>query len=502
MKRIWLSLLIVVAVALIGCKNDQKGEYMDWKDGYFMEICSQVFDKAGDEITYEDVSLIEKVVFINVDGQTKVGVSLSNDPEMKIVAYPKEPLRSIEDLAWFKNLTELEVFNNQFSKAETLKEMPRLKTLLLSGPKLTAEQLKKIAKNSYIESLQIEDFHNIDYSCLAEMTTLRRISFKYCFEDTYDRSKGYYSSLQSLPIENCLLDLSSIDHDILTPELYEVLRTHPNIERLGVLQITGACDLEFFKDMEHLDTVMLRGGELDLTGISQMTWLKHLSLWGEDIDISLLQQLPELEYLELKEHSGDRGIPPVLSIRSLGVHKRLQTLSLSGYIMEDLDGIEDYPDLKTFIGNDLSLEDIDSLKALSDLEYLDLTYNLITDIDAVKDLKRLRYLALGWNEIKDIGPLGGCTGLEYLDLSGNYVTDISPIYGFQRLKELRAETRFPKKDRDYTEDDREVIAWREVLSSLSGLRYYVGGPPIDTLDTQRWLSEHLPNVKYGYSDVG
>ena len=192
----------------------------------------------------------------------------------------------------------------------------------------------------------------------------------------------------------------------------------------------------------------------------------------------------------------------MLSIRSLGVHKRLQTLSLSGYFMEDLDGIEDYPDLKAFIGNELSIEDIDSLKALSDLEYLDLTYNLITDIDAVRDLKRLRYLDLGWNEIKDIGPLGGCTGLEYLDLSGNYVTDISPIYGFQRLEELRAETQFPKKDRDYTEDDREVIAWRRVLSSLSSLRYYVGGPPIDTLDAQRWLSEHLPDVKYGYSDVG
>lgn len=53
MKEIWLSLLIMVAVALTGCKEDQRGEYMDWKDRYLMEICSQAFDKPGDEITSE-----------------------------------------------------------------------------------------------------------------------------------------------------------------------------------------------------------------------------------------------------------------------------------------------------------------------------------------------------------------------------------------------------------------------------------------------------------------
>lgn len=120
----------------------------------------------------------------------------------------------------------------------------------------------------------------------------------------------------------------------------------------------------------------------------------------------------------------------------------------------------------------------------------------------MRKLNRLKYLSLGNNEIKDIGPLESCRDLEYLDLTDTYVSDISPIYGFQKLAELRAETDFPEKDRGYTENDWEVVAWRKVLLSLSGLKYYVGGPPIDIDDDLRWLSENLPDVKYGYSDVG
>ena len=504
MKKIWiwLSLLIIVLAVLTGCKDDQGGEYMNWKDGYFMQICSQAFGKAGEKITYEDVSRVEKMVFIGVDGHAKVSVSLLNDPEMKIVDYPEEPLKSIEDLVWFKNLTVLEVQNNHFSKAETLKEMHQLKTLILTGPELTTKYLKKIAQNGHIENLQISFFHNIDYSCLAEMTTLKRVSFEYCFDNTYDKAKIFCNSLQSLPSENCLLDLSSIDIMQLTPELHEVLRTHPNIEKIGTICFDEAYNLDFFKNMRHLDTVKIRGRQVDLTGISQMIWLKYLSVRGENIDISLIQQLPELEYLALGEEAKDENLPPVLSIRSLGAHKKLQTLILRGFFMQDLDGIGDYPELRSFTGESCFIENLDSLKSVTNLEYLDLGHNLITDIGAIKNLTRLKYLSLWGNEITDIGPLENCTDLEYLDLTDNYVSDISPIYGFQKLEELRAETDFPKKDKGYTENDQEVVVWRKVLVSLSGLKYYVGGPPINMDDDLRWLSEYLPDVKYGYSDVG
>ena len=345
-------------------------EYIKWKDDYFMQICSQAFDKTGDQITYEDVSLIEKMIFIRVINEnTRIGVSLLNDPEMKIVDFPETPLKSIEDLAWFENLTDLEVFNNQFSKTEILREMPKLKTLILSGPELTTEQLEKIARYGHIENLEIRYFRFIDYSCLAEMTTLKNVCFKYSGEIT----KTYYDSLRSLPSENCLLDLSIIDHEALTSELYDVLRTHLNIEKIGTLYLDEAYNLEFFKDMKHLDTVRLRGGKVDLTGISQMTWLKGLEIWGENIDISLIQQLPELEYLELKGEAGEGAIRPMLSIRSLGMHKKLEKLSLNGFLMENLDGIENYPELKSFTGYNCFIEELDSLKSLTKLIWIWIT---------------------------------------------------------------------------------------------------------------------------------
>ena len=67
---------------------------------------------------------------------------------------------------------------------------------------------------------------------------------------------------------------------------------------MGVLQITKAYDLSFFKNMEHLDAVMLRGGELDLTVISQMSWLEYLELDSDLItDIDAVRDLKRLRYL-------------------------------------------------------------------------------------------------------------------------------------------------------------------------------------------------------------
>lgn len=145
------------------------------------------------------------------------------------------------------------------------------------------------------------------------------------------------------------------------------------------------------------------------------------------------------------------------------------------------------------------LEDISALKKLYNLEHLDLSDNLITDINVLQSLTKLKYLSLELNEISDISSLKNCRDLEVLNLNANCITNISSLTNLPKLEELQIESECEK---NYTENDAELISWRNTLLSLPSLKYYVGGPYVrDGEEDLDWISKYLPNVKYGYRDI-
>ena len=113
-----------------------------------------------------------------------------------------------------------------------------------------------------------------------------------------------FEPLISLPNEKCLLDLSLIEHEKLTPVLYTLFSTHPNISKIGKIYVEDNQDISFFENMKDLNAVDIVGSP-DFMAISRMTWLKELTIWG-NIDISQLLKLSNLEKLEL-----NRGFPEV-----------------------------------------------------------------------------------------------------------------------------------------------------------------------------------------------
>ena len=500
-------ILMLVLCSLIACNKRQdiqsdKGEqYMRWEDEYFMQICRQVFHKQDTFITYDDVSKIEKISYVGVDGKGMIEVSLSGGLEAKVVDIPEISMKSVADLKYFKNLTHLEVVSNKFASIETFETMPELKTLVLKSRKITTKTLKEISKYSHVESLVIP-FLDIDYSCLSDLSTLKAVTVTTAFS----QEPNDYGCLQSLPSEGCLLDLSFINEVKLTPDLYEVLETHTNIAKLGSLYIPENCDLSFFKDMEALDTIRFKVYEFsgdNMSAIAQMNWLKEVTIWGDRIDTDFLSKLPNLERLELSITLSDYQ-PQDLSISTLGEHDRLEELKLHSFMIENLDGIDRYPKLKSLTVNHCYIQDISGLKFLGQLEHIDLDDNLIKDIGAFQNLKNLKYLSMQRNEIDDISVLHNCPELEFLDLTDNMVTDIDALEGFEKLEDLRLECNFSSsEDGFYAENDRRLIAWRNILLSLPNLKYYVGGPPVNEQgwDDWEWISENLPNVKYGYRDI-
>lgn len=165
------------------------------------------------------------------------------------------------------------------------------------------------------------------------------------------------------------------------------------------------CDLSFFKHLNYLEQVELRGNVLDLTGISQMTWLKDLRISGRNIDVPLLSNLTNLECLHLWESGGEDGIALPLSIATMENYENLQELSLNGYMVESLKGLEAFPNLRLFDCESGLVEDISVLKSLRHMERLD---------------SRL----ISWrNTLLSLLDLQCYAGGPYVDEWGNYDTD-------------------------------------------------------------------------------
>lgn len=169
----------------------------------------------------------------------------------------------------------------------------------------------------------------------------------------------------------------------------------------------------------------------------------------------------------------------------------MQKLELNGYVLESLNGVEAYPQLKILICRTCMIEDINALAPLHQLEYLDLTNNLITDISAMKSLDKLKYVSFDQNEISDISILKNCINMEFLCLDGNFVADISPLSNLLKLEELQIQI----NDSD-TAKNIDLNSWRNTLLSLPNLQYYAGG-----LMDSEWISKKLPSVIHGRSNM-
>lgn len=487
MKIKWF-LLISLIMILSACNNkfekqttnQEEREFMQWEDAYFMELCSQVFDKPGDQITYEEVSNIEKISYLYVEGRPQISVHMLNSAEHVIINVPENPMKSVIDLIYFKNLNYYETPRDKFIGVEAFKNLTQLKTLVVHSD-INNEQLKLISESCYIESLKIL-FLDVDYSALAQMSNLKIITIL----GSYGQPPTDYYPLLTLPSENCLIDLGFIFREELTRDLYDLLSTHPNISNIGKLINVDDYDLCFLEDMKNLTTLNISTD--DITSISKMTWLKELDVSGnfDPSQLSSLSNLSNLETLSLYTLTEQ-----IITLDFLGNMKKLRELQFYDCIIFSLDGIEDCKQLKSFTCKSGLVEDVNALRSLYQLEYLNLSNNLVTDISVLQSLTKLKYIYLDANEISDITPLKNCVNLEYLCLDGNYVTDIRPLSNLPKLKELQIQVDDPdiKKNIDIT-------SWRNTLQTLPDLKFYAGG-----VYDGEWIGKYLPNVIHGRSEM-
>lgn len=86
------------------------------------------------------------------------------------------------------------------------------------------------------------------------------------------------------------------------------------------------------------------------------------------------------------------------------------------------------------------IDDLDFISSFSNLKELNLDKNAISDLTPLKDLYSLESLSLAKNNISDILPLSNLGKLKVLDLSDNLLEDVSDLGNLSALKEVNLST--------------------------------------------------------------
>ena len=103
----------------------------------------------------------------------------------------------------------------------------------------------------------------------------------------------------------------------------------------------------------------------------------------------------------------------------------LTSLDASSHGIENLDGLENFPNLiELNLGNN-RIGNADVLGRLTNLQWLDLGNNSITDIRPLGKLRGLQWLNLRDNPIGDITPLSKLKNLKWLGLMGALISEIA-----------------------------------------------------------------------------
>lgn len=125
-----------------------------------------------------------------------------------------------------------------------------------------------------------------------------------------------------------------------------------------------------------------------------------------------------------------------VDISSLSTFKNLESLTIHGYLIEDITPIENLVNLKSLCiystGVDLSI--ISTFKNLTDLN---LSHSNIEDIGELSSLVNLVSLNLHNNSISDITPIMSLVNLEELTIDKNNIKILEPICSLPKLNTIQ-----------------------------------------------------------------
>jgi internalin A len=251
-------------------------------------------------------------------------------------------LTDLEPLRELKNLTELYLGNNQLTDLAPLRELKNLTTLWLSSNQLTDLEPLRELKN--LTELWLSSNRLTDLEPLRELKNLTELRLS----------------------RNQLTDL-------------EPLRELKNLTELW-LSDNQLTDLEPLRGLEKLTILDLDNNQL--TDLEPLRELKNLT--ALDLDNNQLTDLAPL-----------RGL------------KNLTELLVNGNQLTDLEPLRELKNLTALLVNGNQLTDLEPLRELKNLTELYLRNNQLTNLEPLRGLEKLTILSLIYNRLTDLEPLRG-----------------------------------------------------------------------------------------------
>lgn len=333
-------------------------------------------------------------------------------------------------------LRELDISNNNFTKAPNILGFQKLETLDLSDNKISflGDLFYPVGRiplfqKEYSESFPALAFLNKGNAAPASKNSSTDVSELDLKDITQD--SPVFSSLHTLKADNnTIISLGFI-------------RNFKNLKTLCVAhnKLTLCDEIGSLKKLEWLDLSVNKLTALETPFVFsslfvlklRRTGIEPQTLFGtceklKELDISSnqytvvppLQNFPALEVLHLAYNKLTR-------IHGLENLQALKHLRLDYNFIKQINHLGDIKSLEVLSINHNEIASLEGLEKISGLRTLSLAGNLLTKLENINHLKEIEELNFSENEIAEMDPPEGLENLKTLNLSNNKITDVLPL---------------------------------------------------------------------------
>ena len=354
------------------------------------------------------------------------------------------------------NYTKAEVTLSKAIQSGATKElyMALSKTYVEQDKLLDAESLLANIKNptiaSELEALRptapTADYESGYYSQYISVTlTSSSGTLYYTIDGDYPSiADAPYSEPVALPLgESQIYAISVADNGLVSPVTilgYTIGGVIEPVVFMDAAMETAVRDILqcepshvlYTNDLWQIKELEVPADVASLEDLKYMTYLESLTLSGRNM--SNLNGLTELNHLKTLNLSTCRF--PANSIALIAGLPALQELNLSDCGLSTISGLDAAQRLTSLDLSSNTIRNLEPLTELTSLTELHLQHNAVTDLTVLGSLTKLETLDVSYNSLSSITPLSGCVRLTSLNVSNNQLYDVSTVSSLPILSEL------------------------------------------------------------------
>ncbi len=359
-------------------------------------------------------------------------------------------IQDVSALSELRDLRILHLDGNPITACDSIAGLTGLKVLSLTDTRINEADLKHLAEalpscaiRCVVDDTEQMLFQNSSFPLDSEELLLSGRGI------TDISSLGEFAELKVLDVSNNqitdispLMKLSGLERLNISGNEIADLRPLIGLPLLWNLDAAGnqITETTSVGSLQYLQELNLSGNSIkDFSGLGRLEKLFTMDLSNTgitDMSLSFLYPLRSLNYLNLQNNAG-------LSNRAVGTLQSMLTgcsIATSDLVYEvEFSGRTMRSDESKLLMPSSAVLDLNGLERLPQLNTIDLSGNMIESLyqfEITPSRTVLLSLNLADNRITDISSLSGLTVIEDLDLSGNRIENIASLQKLTTLKRL------------------------------------------------------------------